>query len=381
MADHRASRGRLVELVGHIYDAALDDRLWAGTADRIAGTLGATSTVMKLHGSDDRVHLLESTANLVIPDQRQDWAGYWHSRDLWVQRSVSYGLSRIVTSDDLVTADERRKSGFYQEWLPQLDIHHMIGAVFAAEGGAIGVLGVHRPAGVSGFSQADRNATAFLLPHLERAMRLGQRMAQASFAREAALESLDALDTGVVIADRRGGIRHMSTVAEAIIARCPGLLVQTGRLCAGESAMQSRLLASLGGAVMLGAGEMASLPAPLRFDRADAPPCTVAFAPLRARWSALAWAEPLALVLLRDPAYPPYRIDQLRTLFGLTRMEALTAAELLRGRTLEEIGHALSIGLGTVRTHLKQILLKTETNRQAEAVAVLARSVAAMPPA
>ncbi|MBV1691471.1 hypothetical protein KRR38_28255 [Novosphingobium sp. G106] len=40
----------------------------------------------------------------------------------------------------------------------------------------------------------------------------------------------------------------------------------------------------------------------------------------------------------------------------------------------------MSIGLGTVRTHLKQILTKTETNRQAEAVAVIAGSVAAMPP-
>lgn len=380
MSRLNASR-RFSDIVGRLYDAALDDRLWAGTADRIAGALGANSAVMKLHGSDSRVQLLERTTNLVIPDQRQDWADHWHSRDLWVQRSVAYGLSRIVTSDDLVTVAEQRNSGFYQEWLPELDIHHMIGAVFATEGGAVGVLGVHRPADARGFGQADRNMTAFLLPHLERAIRLGQRMAQASFAREAALEGLDSLDTGVVIADRRGGIRHMSLVAEAIVARCPGLFVQANRLCAVEPALQSRLLESLGGAVMLGAGETASLPKPLRFDRADAPPCTVAFAPLRARWSALAWAEPLALVLLRDPAYPPYRVDQLRALFGLTPMEALTAAELVRGRTLEEIGRALSIGLGTVRTHLKQILIKTETNRQAEAVAVIARSVAAMPPA
>ncbi|MBV1691470.1 hypothetical protein KRR38_28250 [Novosphingobium sp. G106] len=254
MIDHRSSPGQLIELVGHMYDAALDERLWAGTADRIADTLGATSTVMKLHGRDDRVHLLENTANLIIPDQRQDWARYWHGRDLWVQRSVAYGLSRIVTSDELVTADEQRKSDFYREWLPQLDIHHMIGAVFAAEGGAIGVLGVHRPARASGFSQADRNATAFLLPHLERALRLGQRMAQASFAREVALDSLDALDTGVVIADRCGAIQHMSTVAEAIIARCPSLFVRAGRLCASESAMHSRLVASLGDAIALGAG-------------------------------------------------------------------------------------------------------------------------------
>lgn len=348
-------------------------------AGRIAGALGATSSVVKLHGNADAIHILDTTSNLVIPDHRQDWADHWHRNDMWVERSASFGLSRIVTSDDLVTAEEQRMSGYYQDWLHPIDIHHMIGAVFATEGDGIGVLGVHRPEDARGFDAQDRETVAMLLPHLERAMRLSQRMAQASFARDAALESLDTLDTGIVIADRAGTIVHMSAVAEAIIARQPGLTVRAGRLRARAPALQARLLSALADAVMLATGKGAGLPPAIPVDRADGPPCTIAFAPLRPRWAALARSEPLALLLLRDPAYPPHRIDQLRGLFGLTRMEALVAAELARGRSLTDIGDALAIGIGTVRTHLKQILQKTGTNRQAEAVALLTRSAAALP--
>jgi DNA-binding CsgD family transcriptional regulator len=369
----------MIDLIGHVYDAALDETLWAGTAARIARAVGSTSAVVKLHGADDQVRLLEATGNLSAPDP--EWADHWHSRDLWVRRSVGVGLSRIVTSDQLVTPDEARRSGFYQEWLPALDIHHMIGAVFPAEGGGIGVLGVHRPADARGYDEGDRRAVGVFLPHLARALRVGQRLSQASFAAASALESLDAVDTGVVVADARGAVRHMNAVAEAMLARDEGLRVRRGRIEASALAMQAGLAAALRSAVATAAGRGLAAPATLRLDREGRAAWTLAAAPLRPRWAALAWSEPLALVLLRDPEFPPYRIDHLRALFGMTRMEALTAGELARGRSLEEIAAGLGVGLGTVRTHLKQVLSKTETRRQAEAVAVIARSVAALPQA
>ena len=52
-------------LIAHLYDAAIDDALWPGTANRIAETLGSTSTVLKLHGEGARVNLLECTDNLM----------------------------------------------------------------------------------------------------------------------------------------------------------------------------------------------------------------------------------------------------------------------------------------------------------------------------
>ena len=66
---------------------------------------------------------------------------------------------------------------------------------------------------------------------------------------------------------------------------------------------------------------------------------------------------------------------RLRELFGLTRTEGVVAAALGRGASLEDIAVNMGIGLSTVRSHLKRILAKTGTHRQAEAAALLARSI------
>ena len=369
----------LLELVGAFYDAALDHSRWTGLSERIATALDATSAVVKLHCPGDRVRLLEMTPNMIVADDRRDWARYWHDRDLWVDRSISFGMSQIVTSDELVSSTERQRCGFYQEWLSALEIYHMIGAVFPTEGGAVGVIGVHRPHGAQAFEAVDRRRIALLLPHLQRALRLGQRITQDPLAGAVTLEVLDALDTGVVIADRRGMVRHLNVVAEAMLRRNDELAIRDGRLLAIAPPLQSRLSRALDDAVDLASGNGIQPSAAIRIDRMARPPWTLAVSPLRPPSITLAALEPLALILLRDPEYPPYLTERLRELFGLTRAEALTAAELTRGQPLPEIGVTLGIGLGTVRSHLKQIMLKTETNRQAEAVATISRSVAAMP--
>ena len=78
-------------------------------------------------------------------------------------------------------------------------------------------------------------------------------------------------------------------------------------------------------------------------------------------------------VFLRDPE-APIVAARLGDLFGLTRAESAVAAALGRGAAPDEIAADLGIGLATVRSHLKRILAKTGTHRQAEAAALLARS-------
>lgn len=360
-------------LIAHLYDAAIDDALWSGTANRIAETLGSTSTVLKLHGDGARVNLLECTGNLMVSEREQAWADDWHRKDLWVERSVAYGMQRIITDEDLVTRDEQERSGFYQEWLRHLDIHHMLGAVFPAADGAIGVLGIHRPQGAGAYTRRERRQAALVLPHLQQALRLGQRFAAVSQSHAAALQALDRLDTGVLMVSDTGRVIQASSMAERLLRENVELADIRGRLALRPPALHDKLLALLQGAMDNARGRIAKPGAALSIPRPHRMPLALEVAPLRPTASAFGEQRPAVLVFIRDPE-APIAVARLRELFGLTRTEGVVAAALGRGASLEDIAANMGIGLATVRSHLKRILAKTGTHRQAEAVALLARS-------
>lgn len=368
------------ELIGHLYDAAVDARLWQGMAGRIAGAFDSTSTVVKFHGSAGEVELLETTDNMIVPEHRQAWAEDWHRRDLWVHRTVAHGMDKIVTAEMLVTPEEQRSSGFYQEWLAAFDIFHVVGAAFSLGDGGVGVLGIHRPEKAAAYDAVDQHRTALLLPHLSRAVRVGRQLTKAGLAQAAALDALDRLDTGVLVLDRRGRIIHANAPAEACLRENADLGVLQGRFYLREPRLQARFALALQDAIAAAAGNgLGQSPAALAIERAGRLPLTLSVAPLRPRWSRGFDPGPLALVFLRDPEAPALHLDRLRELFGLTATEAVIAADLGAGKSPEDIAGRQHIGIGTVRWHLKSILAKTGTTRQAEAAALLARSVAALP--
>ncbi len=372
MESSRSHEADLSALIAHLYDAAMDPGAWPGTASRIAQALGSTSTVVKLHGVDGHVSLLECTSNLVVPERDQAWADDWHRRDLWVERSLAHGAGRIITDEDLVRPQEQSRSGFYQEWLPRLGIHHMLGAVFPVSPGVMGVLGIHRPRDAGAYTDRERRQAALVLPHLQRALQIGQRFAVLSDQHSTALQALDRFDTGVFVVDRACRIIHASPRAEAMMRECPEIVVDRGRLSLHPTSLRDKLSALVHAAVETAVARVGKADAALLVPRARRAPLVLNVAPLRPHARFHNRERPAAMVFLRDPE-TPLSARRLRELFGLTRTEASVAAALGDGKSPENIAADLGIGIGTVRTHLKRVLAKTGTHRQAQLVALLAR--------
>jgi DNA-binding CsgD family transcriptional regulator len=372
METSRSRVAVLSALVAHLYDAAMDPGAWPGTASRIAQALGSTSTVVKLHGVDGHVSLLECTSNLVVPERDRAWADDWHRRDLWVERSMAHGVGGIITDEDLVRPEEQSRSGFYQEWLPRLGIHHMLGAVFPVSPGVMGVLGIHRPRDAGGYTDRERRQAAFVLPHLQHALQIGQRFAVLAQQHSAALQALDRFDVGVLIVDSACRIIQASPRAEAMLRECPELVVDRGRLSLQPPSLRDKLSALVHAAVETACARVGKVDASLLVPRAHRTPLVLSVAPLRPEAGFQGWHRPAAMVFIRDPE-APLAATRLRELFGLTRAEAAVAASLGDGKSPERIAADLGIGIGTVRTHLKRVLAKTSTHRQAQLVALLAR--------
>lgn len=369
------AESRLSDLIDHLYDAAVDERLWTGLASRIAEVFDSSSTVVKIHGDDGCVLLLETTDNLVISAPEQAWADHWHRNDLWVERSVAVGLSQVITSEEIVSGEEQRHSAYYQEWLRRLDIHHMLGATFPVADGQIGVLGIHRPRTANQYTEDDRRKATLLLPHFQRALRLGRRLSGVALPHTTALGILDQIDQGVLVVGRLGRIVYTNATAERILRDNREIGTLNGCLALHHPTLGMRLAALIRDNLVDTQNKPSGLTA-LSIPRTDRLPLTLATVPLRPGRSRINEQQPLALIFLRDPESPAPIPEQLRDLFGLTRSEAAIAADLGCGLTLARIAKTHGIALSTARSHLKQILAKTGTRRQAEVVALIARSAA-----
>jgi DNA-binding CsgD family transcriptional regulator len=80
-----------------------------------------------------------------------------------------------------------------------------------------------------------------------------------------------------------------------------------------------------------------------------------------------------ALVLVDLDTAPRPTPEALQKIFGLTLAEAKLAIEVARGKSLEDIAAETRISVSTARKQLASIFSKTNTHRQGELVALLAR--------
>jgi DNA-binding CsgD family transcriptional regulator len=345
-------------------------------ASTIAAAFNGNSAVLKLHNGAN-VQLLEATNNLQVRQTRLDWATHWHQNDLWVNRAVARSVETIFTDRDLVTPREQRESGFYQEWLRELDIYHVVGTLFPVGDGELGVLGIHRPKAARHFGAKDRQRAAFLLPHLQRAFQLSQRLS--TIQHEAALEALNRVDTGVLVTNQSCHVLYANAMAEYLLRSGQAIRGYAGRVRLNDGAFHERFVQLIQSSVLTASGRATPLGHTLKVPRAGRLPLTLSVSPLRPS-GLIKMATPLALVMLRDPEYPTASVSYLRELFGFTPTESAIAADLGIGLSLDEIAQRKGIGMGTVRSHLKRILFKTGTNRQAEVAVLVARSVALFRP-
>ena len=110
-------------------------------------------------------------------------------------------------------------------------------------------------------------------------------------------------------------------------------------------------------------------------------PYHVIASPLRQRPRPLAGIPaPVALVLIRDPEQQrPIGLDALKQGYALTSREAELALSLTEGETLQRTADRLGMTYETARTHLRHILSKTGTSRQAELMTLLQRMSVGLP--
>lgn len=195
--------------------------------------------------------------------------------------------------------------------------------------------------------------------------------AQLAQRRTSGLETgLNLVAIGVVLLSGDGHIAFANETARLLMDRHDGVREHRGQVQATDRADAAALSSAIGYVLAQNGGEGAGDRLPLLMLRRESgPPLVTSFAAMpRSPRASLDGA----LLFFVDPGLDIHQLaEPVCKLFRLSRVETELTCLLASGKTLAAAAQALHVKLGTARGYLKQVFVKTGSNRQVDLVRLI----------
>ncbi|GFG52910.1 hypothetical protein CQY20_27780 [Mycolicibacterium agri] len=362
-------------LVHQIYDAAVESNNWTVALEDLASAVGATGCALLISGGAHSEITMKSVG--ADPASMTAYNDYYGALDPSPSAFDRMPTGLVLPSERLHDRDRLMRSEFWNDWADPNDYGDGVYAALSRSEAGTSWLCVAAKLGQEPFGTEERvSLVRALVPHMQHALRIGARLADADHRYRDLVAALDAVSDGIAIVGRDGRILHLNPAAESMVAARDGLCVVSGLLRASvahaDHALGRAVQRALAGhGPDTATGDCVSIPRSF-----GQRPYVVRVVPTSAE--AHGMAAPSALIVIVDPEHEPVPDSAaLRRLYGLTKTEAEVALRVLDGTGVAPIAEQLSISVSTVRTHLKHVFHKTGTHRQAELVRLLLRELAA----
>lgn len=362
-------------IAGRIYEASIESDKWPDALKHLTAAFGAKAALLRRQVlTSGRVPYWVSAS---LDDQYTSMFCNQYtspSANRLVERISRLPVGTPVTRRQLMSdAEYVRREAYIRVFRPQGVALCVSVCVLKTSNDEAVILSLFHQRLAHDVDGHELSLLSFLVPHLQCGLRIQERHAQVRLESGAAEHALDQLPIGVVLVDAEGRPVFMNQTAKEIIQHEDGLLVRYGRLSATSNSGNSELRRLIKEAACRAAGSGDGGGRAMRVWRRSCD-LSVLVAPVRPQPLTLASSEqrPAAMVFVSEPqSRPPMSAEVLMDVYGLTRTEARLACELAHGTGIEDAAASLAMGVGTARTHLKQILQKTDTHRQAELVRLM----------
>ena len=359
-------------LIGDIYDAALDPSLWPEALTKIADFTGGQAAGLF---SKESVSRNVKVAHAVGIDPR--YVQCYEERYATVDPMAPLAfvaVGQVTSTFDFISYDDFREGRFYQEWARPQGWVDAASAVLDKSATHFDFLAVVRDE-TSGLVDDEMSArVSLVVPHVRRAAAIGKT---AEVGRtEAAIYSdiLDGLKAGMFLVDANGRIVHANAAARALLMDQDFLYSARDRLVARNAATDQTLhvlfAAAAKGDAAIGTGGIA-VPLVSR----DGEHYVAHVLPLTAgagRRAEIANPAVAALFVQKAAIDRPSLPESIARHYELTPTELRVLLSIVDIGGAPEVADALGIGTGTVKTHLGRLFQKTGTRRQADLVKLVA---------
>lgn len=357
---------RFLDLIDEIYDASLDSRRWSGVIESLCPIFGCVGGAL-LQRSEESAEMDFIEFGGLDRSTRVAYQQHYAACSVWMP-SAFRGSGELVIGHELAP-DKRRFecSEFYNDWLRPQGVYDAIGGVIRRAPDSLAVLTVLREERAGLVAKCDERLFLRLMPHVRRATDIHRRLYGAQLQRDGGLRALDALEIGILLADRRGRVIFANGAAETILRRSDGLMLVRDQLRTARTDDTERLAYLIRGAARTAQGVGDHPGGILLLATSTGAPVSVLVSPC----PRIGLLEPAALVFIAGRSGAPAETRHLARFYGLTPAEARLLKAMIDGERLADYAERACITLNTAKTHLKQIFAKTGIKRQAELIRLL----------
>ncbi|HUL87390.1 MAG TPA: helix-turn-helix transcriptional regulator [Pseudolabrys sp.] len=359
------------QLIGEIYDAALDPSRWASVLAKITKYVGGQAAGILLKDAVRKPGVIHYEVGL-DPCFVQLYLGtYWKLGP--VARLLDYEVGRIVTIPELVPYEEFRAGRFYREWAEPQGWIDAANAVLEKTPKTFAYLSVIRSKASGMVDDEMRQRMGLVVPHVGRAVQTEKviRLKQAEVATFA--DILDGLSPAIFLVDVVGQIIHANAASRSLLRKGNFLRSINGRLTATDAQVDRTLHDAFvaAGGVETG-GKSSALPLPDETGRnsyvAHVLPLTVG----ERHKAGAASAAVAALFVSKIKFETVLPSEIIGKTYNLTPSELRVLLAIVNVGGVRQVAGDLGVADTTVKTHLGRLFEKTGVSRQADLVKLVA---------
>jgi len=362
----------LSQLIGDIYDAALDSSLWAGVLRQATQFVGGTGA--GIYWKDISVQGELHYAYNVEPSSVDAYFNHYIRFDPSLTAQFFFKVGEIYNTTNVLPYDEFVETTFYKEWVRPNGWADHLAATLDKTATSFAQFGVFRSERQGLADDNMRQRMQLLVPHVRRAVLIGNVIDLHKEKAGNLSDALDRLGAGVFLVDEHCRIAFANLAAQALLDQATILRTANNNLIAVDPdaarVLRNVVTAASGGDGAVGADGVA-IPLSSKPGEnwvADILPLTSGM-----RRHAGGLHSAVAAVFVRRASMAAtYPIEAAARQFRLTPSEVRVLDAVMKVSGVSEIAETLGIGEATVKTHLQSIFGKTGLRRQADLIKLVA---------
>lgn len=370
------------QIVGMIYDAALDSQLWPKVlAEIVCATQSSTAiftAVDQLNPSFDFVytHQIPAQCLTAYQDERINIIDMKLHVPLWqkagvggiIHENLKHYAASPLGSDEFI---------FYDRCLKPINISRFGGVLLEQGRYQWSVFAVHRAPDSQAYTQAELALLERIGKHFRRALQIHRQLSSVKQENKELYQVLQHLNTAVVIVDEQMSVMYSNTAAQRILENSSLLsLDRYGHLNTLQK-FQAQLDALIQSALfqdkLVNASQIGGVLG--LYQQQSEQPMMLTVAPLsQIQHFQQTDVHARAVLFISQVSEKKQLAEQfVKELYALSPRELQVCILFFNGLALEEIGEHLGITYQSVRTYFKLIYAKTGCNSQIELFTLLSR--------